>query len=96
MEEVFQEFDPTPIASGAIAQVYRARLRSAVNGVQDVAVKVRHPSVDEKITRDLVILNTLVTVVSSGALSVFCFFAITYIPLQGGIPSDVTLDQVTR
>ena len=38
VEAVFEIFDAKPIASGSIAQVYRARL----NG-QDVAVKVRHP-----------------------------------------------------
>ena len=37
-DRVFEWIDPKPIASGSIAQVYRARLNGA-----DVAVKVRHP-----------------------------------------------------
>ena len=48
IEDLFESFDPTPVASGSIAQVYRATLRReyALPGdVREVAVKVRHPSV---------------------------------------------------
>ena len=42
--EMFESFSEKPIASGSIAQVYRARLDG-----KDVAVKVRHPNVVEQI-----------------------------------------------
>jgi predicted unusual protein kinase regulating ubiquinone biosynthesis (AarF/ABC1/UbiB family) len=45
--EMFDDFDETPIASGSIAQVYKARLEG-----KDVAVKVRHPNVVEHIRSD--------------------------------------------
>eukprot|EP01104_Vermistella_antarctica_P013229 TRINITY_DN3975_c0_g1_i1.p1 TRINITY_DN3975_c0_g1~~TRINITY_DN3975_c0_g1_i1.p1 ORF type:complete len:765 (+),score=117.48 TRINITY_DN3975_c0_g1_i1:186-2480(+) len=59
LSEVFSSFDSLPIASGAIAQVYRARLRSTD---QRVAVKVKHPGVDRAITRDLSLLQMVVDV----------------------------------
>lgn len=65
IEEVFSNFDTNPIASGAIAQVYRARLRAPINNFQEVAVKVRHPYVEQQISRDLTILRMLVSVVSN-------------------------------
>ena len=37
---MFEQFDPVPIASGSVSQVYNARF----NG-KKVAVKVRHPKV---------------------------------------------------
>ena len=57
LEEMFSEFDPVPIASGSIAQVHRARLRS--NG-QQVAVKVRHPNVIKQSYVDMNIISTCV------------------------------------
>merc|ERR1711871_779168 len=56
IDEIFLEFDMTPVASGTVAQVHRARLRPEYasqalmvdkhgKAVQDVAVKVRHPHV---------------------------------------------------
>lgn len=52
---VFAEIDQEPLASGAIAQVHRARLRRPPSGWVDgtVAVKVRHPGVETAIMRDL-------------------------------------------
>lgn len=47
LEQVFSSFDDTPIASGSIAQVYRATYEG-----QTVAVKVRHPNVAEQIAVD--------------------------------------------
>ena len=54
LEQVFEYFSPRPIASGSIAQVYKARL----NG-QDVAVKVRHPHVEEHIALDFIIMKAV-------------------------------------
>jgi len=48
LEDIFEFFDPEPVASGTCAQVHRARLRADYaleNGCQDVAVKIRHPNV---------------------------------------------------
>jgi predicted unusual protein kinase regulating ubiquinone biosynthesis (AarF/ABC1/UbiB family) len=44
---MFDDFNERPIASGSIAQVYKARLDG-----HDVAVKVRHPHVVENIRLD--------------------------------------------
>lgn len=52
VEKVFEYFSSRPIASGSIAQVYKARL----NG-NDVAVKVRHPNVEEQIGIDFIIMK---------------------------------------
>ena len=53
-EKIFEYFSSRPIASGSIAQVYKARL----NG-QDVAVKVRHPNVEEQIGIDFIIMKSV-------------------------------------
>jgi len=55
LEDVFEYVDPVPIASGSIAQVHKAKLRSEYMqshgmedlGFQEVAIKVRHPEVLE-------------------------------------------------
>lgn len=47
-EEIFADFDWTPLASASIAQVYRARLET--HG--DVVVKVQRPDLDELVERD--------------------------------------------
>ncbi len=46
----FAEFDPTPVASASLGQVYRARW--AADGRQ-VAVKVQYPGVDSAVRADL-------------------------------------------
>ena len=48
IEDIFEEFDPVPIASGSVSQVYRAKYKG-----KKVAVKVRHPNVDKYIERDV-------------------------------------------
>ncbi|GAB3109824.1 hypothetical protein GCM10027160_09330 [Streptomyces calidiresistens] len=49
LNSVFREFDPTPVASGSVAQVHRARL---IDG-QEVAVKLVKDGVPEHIERNL-------------------------------------------
>jgi ubiquinone biosynthesis protein len=55
IDEIFLEFDETPIAAGSIAQVHKARLK---NG-EVVAVKILHSGIAKKIESDLEILNDL-------------------------------------
>lgn len=62
IEELFEEFDNRPVASGSVGQVHRARLLAerALDGpggrYRDVAVKVRHPGVADSAFMDLDIL----------------------------------------
>ena len=49
LEESFDEFDETPVASASIGQVHRARLTSG----RQVAVKVQHPGIDVAMKADL-------------------------------------------
>lgn len=53
IDDLFDAFNPTPLATGAIAQVYRARLK--LTG-EEVAVKVLHPNISSNIQVDLAIL----------------------------------------
>jgi len=54
-EELFRHFDLTPIASASIGQVHRATLFDG----HDVAVKVQHHGIVEKVTTDLELLSFL-------------------------------------
>lgn len=54
-QEVFADFEPHPLASASIAQVYRARLE---DGTQ-VVLKVRRPGIRPRIEADLRILSVL-------------------------------------
>jgi predicted unusual protein kinase regulating ubiquinone biosynthesis (AarF/ABC1/UbiB family) len=49
IEEVFQTFDPVPIAAASIGQVYKARLHDD----RDVAVKVQYPGVAQAVRADM-------------------------------------------
>ncbi len=53
MDEIFERFDDTPIASASIAQVHGARL----HGGREVVVKVVRPDIDRVIRRDLELLQ---------------------------------------
>ncbi len=54
VEEIFDEFDPAPLASASMSQVHRAVYQGRA-----VAVKVQRPSIDRTIEADFVILRTL-------------------------------------
>jgi ubiquinone biosynthesis protein len=51
--EVFDEFDPVPLASASVAQVHRARLR----GGADVVVKIQRPDIRATVDGDLDIVG---------------------------------------
>lgn len=55
VNEVYAWFDPQPIASASIGQVYAARLQSG----RVVVVKVRRPGVEKTIEQDLEILSDM-------------------------------------
>lgn len=52
IEDVFEKFDPTPIASASIGQVYQGKLK---NG-EWVVLKIQRPNIKKKIDNDLQIL----------------------------------------
>lgn len=60
-QQVFVEFDETPIGSASIGQAHRARL---VDG-RDVIVKVQRPGIAEMVERDLQIAARLATIAES-------------------------------
>ncbi|MEE8507852.1 MAG: AarF/ABC1/UbiB kinase family protein [Myxococcota bacterium] len=55
LSELFEEFDPQPIASASLAQVHRARLK----GGHRVAVKIQYPEIESLIRGDLANLRFL-------------------------------------
>jgi ubiquinone biosynthesis protein len=55
LEDIFLEFDETPVASASIAQVHRAKLK---NGSL-VAVKIQRPDIIEQIKKDITIMRYL-------------------------------------
>ena len=54
-EECFAHIDPTPIASGSIGQVHRAKTKQG----DDVVIKVRRPGIEEIIALDMQLLKWL-------------------------------------
>jgi len=68
IDDIFEDFEEEPVASGSIAQVHKATLRFRYAGQKmnpmTVAVKVRHPGVSEVIRRDFVIINWVAKVSS--------------------------------
>ncbi|CAD7700723.1 unnamed protein product [Ostreobium quekettii] len=82
LESVFESFDAKPIASGSIAQVYRATIAMEDNTVP-VVVKVRHPNVSLRIKQDFQILKSLASTVSC-------------IPGLGSLPIKETVSQFSN
>ena len=81
VHEIFENFDEIPIASGSIAQVYKARLHD-----QDVAVKVRHPKVLKTVDNDLSIIFTVCRVAAK-------LFGILELPVTLNEFKKVLIDQ---
>ncbi|MBK5074242.1 AarF/ABC1/UbiB kinase family protein [Budviciaceae bacterium CWB-B4] len=59
VEEIFAEFNTTPLAAASMAQVYRARLHSG----EDVVVKVLRPDLAKTIHADLRLLAWLAEII---------------------------------
>ena len=57
LDQLFQEFDETPLASASIGQVHRAKLV----GGQTVVVKVQHDKIHKRVQDDLEVLSGLAT-----------------------------------
>lgn len=60
IEEVFSEFDMTPIASASVAHVHRAKLPDG----RTVAVKVRRPGQIRRVKYDLLVLKVFARIAS--------------------------------
>jgi ubiquinone biosynthesis protein len=60
VDDLFEEFDPQPLASASIAQVHRATLRVDGQAEPDqVAVKIQRPGIASTVARDLDLLHLL-------------------------------------
>ncbi|MBO0222753.1 ubiquinone biosynthesis regulatory protein kinase UbiB, partial [Vibrio parahaemolyticus] len=55
IDQIFGEFDTSPIAAASLGQVYRARLLTG----EEVAVKVQRPNLEAIIRGDLKILESV-------------------------------------
>lgn len=56
LNEVYEDFDPKPMASASIGQVHRAKLRNAEGAPCDVVVKIQRPNIKDVIERDIDLL----------------------------------------
>jgi predicted unusual protein kinase regulating ubiquinone biosynthesis (AarF/ABC1/UbiB family) len=63
LEEVFETFDPVPVAAASIGQVYKARLEDG----RDVAVKVQYPGVNTAVRADMQNLGMILRLMKSVA-----------------------------
>src|SRR4051794_32826608 len=63
LEDVFETFDPVPIAAASIGQVYKACL----DGGRTVAVKVQYPGVAEAVRADLQNIGIILRLMKSVA-----------------------------
>src|SRR5882757_7791376 len=63
LDDVFQTFDPVPIAAASIGQVYKARLDDG----RDVAVKVQYPGVNVAVRSDMQNLGMILRLMKSVA-----------------------------
>jgi ubiquinone biosynthesis protein len=64
IDELFSDFDQTPLASASIAQVHTARLRHGDDAGQDIVIKVIRPDIRRAIDADLELMETLAQVLA--------------------------------
>jgi len=58
-EEVFESFDPVPLAAASLGQVHKGEYQGA-----DVAVKIQRPGIHDMVTTDLKIIQRLLAILS--------------------------------
>jgi predicted unusual protein kinase regulating ubiquinone biosynthesis (AarF/ABC1/UbiB family) len=51
IEKAFIQFDMEPLASASVGQIHRARIKTRLAGVRDVAVKIQRPNLDAEFAR---------------------------------------------
>ncbi len=61
LEDVFTDFSPKPVASASVGQVHFAKLRSG----EEVAVKVQHPGIQQRVAVDFLIMEPIVRFVEN-------------------------------
>jgi predicted unusual protein kinase regulating ubiquinone biosynthesis (AarF/ABC1/UbiB family) len=61
LDDVFETFDPVPVAAASIGQVYKARLHDG----RDVAVKVQYPGVNSAVRADMQNLGMILRLMKS-------------------------------
>uniref|UniRef100_A0A486XW53 Probable protein kinase UbiB n=1 Tax=Rheinheimera sp. BAL341 TaxID=1708203 RepID=A0A486XW53_9GAMM len=59
IDQLFDSFDTTPLASASIAQVHCARLKLEDCATADVVIKVIRPDIKQQILADLALMETL-------------------------------------
>lgn len=59
IDDLFVDFDVTPLASASIAQVHTARLRQADGSEPEVVIKVIRPDIEQQIQADLALMADL-------------------------------------
>ena len=60
LEDLFEHFDPNPLAAASLGQVHRARLRVATaetDGFQEVVVKIQRPFIEQLVQVDFSALH---------------------------------------
>lgn len=62
VEDVFESFNPVPIAAGSLGQAYRARIRTGEDS-KEVIVKLQRPGILPVVDADIRILKDLVSLV---------------------------------
>jgi ubiquinone biosynthesis protein len=64
IEDLFEQFEETPLASASIAQVHTAQLKQADGNLADVVIKVIRPDIRPQILADLELMDALAGLVA--------------------------------
>lgn len=64
IDDLFERFDETPLASASIAQVHTAQLKQADGSLADVVIKVIRPDIKPQILADLELMDALADLVA--------------------------------